>query len=68
MAQGKDGANGAAEAAECSQCDLVVYCYAEPSSWIFRTQAEMAEKTERMERCPVNVQGKGVRSAAREPS
>ncbi|SMC26930.1 hypothetical protein SAMN02746041_02817 [Desulfacinum hydrothermale DSM 13146] len=68
MAQEKDAANGTADAAECSQCDLAVYCYAEPSSWIFRTQAEMAEKIARMERCPVNVQGKGVRSAAKEPS
>ncbi|SHF46739.1 hypothetical protein SAMN02745206_02044 [Desulfacinum infernum DSM 9756] len=55
MVQPKDSATEFADVTDCSRCELAVYCYTEPSTWIFRTKSEMAEKRERMERCPVKV-------------
>lgn len=36
----------------CTQCDLAVYCFSDPNTWIFRTTAELDEKTRRMRECP----------------
>ncbi|QCQ21090.1 hypothetical protein [Desulfoglaeba alkanexedens] len=38
---------------ECKDCELAVYCYSEPSTWVFRTKQEMVEKCAQIARCPV---------------
>jgi hypothetical protein len=37
---------------ECKTCELAIYCYSECTTWVFRTQQEMEEKQEAMEKCP----------------
>jgi hypothetical protein len=37
---------------ECKDCELAIYCFSEPSTWIFRTKQEMDEKRSAMLNCP----------------
>ncbi len=36
----------------CADCDLAVYCFCDPSTWVFRTTAELEEKLRRIQECP----------------
>jgi len=38
---------------QCTECELAVYCYCDPSEWVFRTQEEMETITKAIESCPV---------------
>ncbi|ROQ93444.1 hypothetical protein EDC27_1463 [Desulfosoma caldarium] len=41
------------EQMECSACPLAVYCFSDPSTWVFRTMAELEEKTRKIRECAV---------------
>lgn len=43
--------------AHCMECDLAVYCFTDPSTWVFRTMAELEEKARHMEECPIRKTG-----------
>jgi|GEM_PF-750921 hypothetical protein len=45
----------------CKECELAVYCYSEPSSWMFRTMEEMREKQQKMAACPLYPQSHAAR-------
>jgi hypothetical protein len=51
---------------ECRDCELVIYCYAEPGNWMFRTREEMTQTQARIASCPVSsrVQALQVKQAA----
>lgn len=38
---------------DCSMCPLAVYCFSDPSTWVFRTMTELEEKMKQMEECSV---------------
>lgn len=38
---------------KCRECPLAVYCFSDPSTWVFRTMAEIKEKTRQIEECAV---------------
>jgi len=38
--------------APCAECDVAVYCFSDPSTWVFRTTAELEEKTRQILQCP----------------
>lgn len=40
----------------CKDCELAVYCYSEPSTWVFRTKQEMEEKQAAISNCPLRKQ------------
>jgi hypothetical protein len=40
----------------CKECELAVYCYSEPSTWVFRTRQEMEEKQAAICNCPLYKQ------------
>ncbi len=37
---------------ECKDCELAIYCYSDPSAWVFRTLQEMDEKKAEIAKCP----------------
>ena len=39
---------------QCKECELAIYCYSDPSSWVFRTTREMEEKKQAIGDCPVH--------------
>lgn len=41
------------EQMECGACPLAVYCFSDPSTWVFRTVAELEEKTRKIQECAV---------------
>ncbi len=41
---------------ECQECQWAIYCYFEPSNWIFRTKKQMEETQTIIFQCPVYQQ------------
>ncbi len=44
---------------DCRSCEFAVYCYAEPSTWVFRTLDEMKRTQKEIARCPISKQTAG---------
>jgi len=53
---------------ECKECELAVYCYSDPSAWVFRTKQEMDEKQAAMRQCPVSEKVQDNRNPSRSAS
>ncbi|HOV86063.1 MAG TPA: hypothetical protein PLM79_06850 [Syntrophobacteraceae bacterium] len=47
---------------ECKECELAVYCYSDPSAWVFRTKQEMDEKQAAIRQCPVSEKAQNNRT------
>jgi len=41
---------------ECKKCELAIYCFSEPSTWVFRTKAEMEQKQATISDCSIYQQ------------
>lgn len=41
---------------DCKECQWAIYCYSEPSSWIFRTKEQMEETKTIISACPTYQQ------------
>ncbi|SFM40692.1 hypothetical protein [Thermodesulforhabdus norvegica] len=52
--------------AECRECEFAVYCFTEPSQWVFRTKKDVEEIKRALETCPIRpLVGMGYREEGR---
>jgi len=36
----------------CKECELAIFCFTPSTDWVFRTKEEVAEKLEKIKKCP----------------